>query len=261
MRTVLVLGGTNEGRALAAKLVGLGSGGEAEPGGILGTAGGPVPGEVRVISSLAGRVSDLRMPVGEVRVGGFGGVEGLVAFLRAEGVSAVVDATHPFASRITANAVEAARRVRVPYLLLRRPGWVEQPGDRWQWVDSLAEAARVVEGRRAFITTGRQGLGVFRDGVARTVDPPEVVASGVSVLLDRGPYTVEGELLLLREHGIEVLVTKDSGGEMTSAKLVAARRLGLPVVVVRRPPVPEGVPSVASVAAAVDWVSRGSGAG
>ncbi|MFI9812775.1 cobalt-precorrin-6A reductase [Saccharothrix variisporea] len=234
MRTVLVLGGTGEARALAAELTG-----------------------VRVVSSLAGRVSAPRLPVGEVRIGGFGGVDGLVEYLRAEHVSAVVDATHPFAAGITANAVAACRVAGVPLLVLRRPGWPAEEG--WTWVDSLEEAAAAVGERRAFITTGRQGLGAFSSGVARTVDPPDPPVPGVEVLLDRGPYTVDSELELLRAHDIEVLVTKDSGGPMTAAKLEAAKTLGIPVIVVRRPPLPDGVEVVGTVAAAVEWVSRGSG--
>ncbi|XVV06365.1 cobalt-precorrin-6A reductase [Actinosynnema sp. CA-248983] len=240
MKTVLVLGGASEGRALAAALV--------------GTA------DLRVVSSLAGRVSEPRLPVGEVRIGGFGGVGGLVAYLRAERVSAVVDATHPFAEGITANAAEACRVAGVPLVVLRRPGWEAVPGDDWTWVDSLAEAAAAVGERRAFITTGRQGLGAFRSGVARTVDPPDPPVPGVTVLLDRGPYTVDGELALLREHRIQVLVTKDSGGPMTAAKLTAARHLDIPVIIVRRPPLPDGVEVVGTVAEAVAWISRGTGA-
>ncbi|GAA3884080.1 cobalt-precorrin-6A reductase [Saccharothrix violaceirubra] len=237
MRTLLVLGGTGEGRALAAALTGL-----------------------RVVSSLAGRVAAPRLPVGEVRIGGFGGVPGLLAYLRREAVDAVVDATHPFAGRITANAFAATREAGVPFLLLRRPGWTPVPGDDWHWVDSVREAAAAVAGRRAFITTGRQELAAFASGVARTVDPPDPPVPGVQVLLDRGPYTVDGELELLRAHGIEVVVTKDSGGAMTAAKLAAARHLGLPVVLVRRPPVPDA-PSVGTVGEAVAWLTGGSGAG
>ncbi|WP_433271883.1 cobalt-precorrin-6A reductase [Actinosynnema sp. CS-041913] len=234
MRTVLVLGGTGEARELARK----------------------APAGTRVISSLAGRVTSPKLPVGEVRIGGFGGVGGLVAYLRAERVDAVIDATHPFADRITANAVAATAEAGVPLLVLRRPGWTERAGDRWTWVDSIAEAAAVVGGRRAFVTTGRQGLGAFARGVARTVDPPED-ATALEIILARGPYTVDGELELMRRHRVEVLVTKDSGGEMTAAKLVAARQLGLPVVVVRRPPAP-AAPTVDTVDAAVDWLTRGS---
>ncbi|RKT54000.1 cobalt-precorrin-6A reductase [Saccharothrix australiensis] len=235
MRTVLVLGGTGEARELAAR----------------------VPAGPRVVSSLAGRVASPRLPAGEVRVGGFGGVPGLVAYLRAERVDAVVDATHPFADRITANALAATAEVGVPFLVLRRPGWAEGEGDRWTWVDSVAEAAAVVGARRAFVTTGRQALGAFACGVARVVDPPEE-PTALDVVLDRGPYTVAGEVGLMRRHGVEVLVTKDSGGAMTAAKLVAARRLGLPVVVVRRPPAPDA-PTVPTVDEALAWLAAVGG--
>ncbi|GAA1339568.1 hypothetical protein GCM10009660_23910 [Catellatospora bangladeshensis] len=231
---MLVLGGTGEARELARRALGA----------------------ARVVSSLAGRVSSPRLPEGEVRVGGFGGVDGLVAYLRAERVDAVVDATHPFADRITANALAATAAAGVPLLVLRRPGWTEREGDRWTWVDSIAEAAAVVGGRRALVTTGRQGLGAFARGVARTVDPPEG-ATALEVVLDRGPYTLDGEVALMRRHAVEVLVTKDSGGSMTAAKLDAARLLGLPVVLVRRPPAP-AAPTVATVDAALDWLRTGS---
>ncbi|MEV0676284.1 cobalt-precorrin-6A reductase [Actinosynnema sp. NPDC050436] len=237
VRTVLVLGGTGEARELARRAVS----------------------RARVVSSLAGRVASPRLPEGEVRVGGFGGVAGLVAYLRAERVDAVVDATHPFADRITANALAAVAQTGVPFLVLRRPGWTERAGDRWTWVDSIAEAARVVGDRRAFVTSGRDGLGAFASGVARTVDPP-AEATALDLVLDRGPYTVDGELALMRRHAVEVLVTKDSGGGMTAAKLDAARALGLPVVVVRRPPAP-AAPTVTTVDAALAWLTTGGGAG
>lgn len=234
MRTVLVLGGTGEARELAAALT-----------------------DFRVVSSLAGRVADPKLPEGEVRIGGFGGVEGLVAYLAAERVDAVVDATHPFADRITANALAATTATGTPFLVLRRPGW--PPEDDWQYVDTVAEAAALVAGRRAFITTGRRDLAAYTSGVARTVDPPDPPNPRLDIVRDRGPYTVDGELELLRAHRIEVLVTKDSGGPMTAAKLTAARHLGIPVVVVRRPPPPRA-PLVETVAEAVDWLTRGSGA-
>jgi precorrin-6A/cobalt-precorrin-6A reductase len=238
---ILILGGTGEARRLAAWL----------------------PGEV--VSSLAGRVTDPRLPEGEVRIGGFGGVDGLAEWLRANDITAVIDATHPFAAGITANAVAATARVGVPLLVLRRPGWTPEPGDDWRWVDSLAEAAAALPGDRVLLTTGRQDIGVFagcpQHFVARSVEPPEPpLPQRLHVLLDRGPFTVDGEVALMREHAIDVLVTKDSGGDQTSAKLVAARRLGIPVVVVRRPPAP-AAPTVDTVDAAVDWVRRGSGGG
>ena len=236
---ILILGGTGEARRLAARL----------------------PGEV--ISSLAGRVTDPRLPEGEVRIGGFGGVDGLVEWLRANGITAVVDATHPFAATMTAHAVEATARAGLPLLVLRRPGWTPEPGDDWRWVDSLEEAATDLPGERVFLTTGRQDIAVFAGCgqffLARSVEPPEPpMPQRIHVLLDRGPFTVDGEVALMREHVIDLLVTKDSGGEQTAAKLVAARRLGVPVVVVRRPPAP-AAPTVESVDAAVEWVRRGSG--
>ena len=243
-RCVVVLGGTGEARELAARLV-EGSG-------------------VRVISTLAGRVREPRLPVGEVRVGGFGGSDRLADWLRAERVDAVVDATHPFAARITRSAAVAAREAGVPILLLRRPGWIPGDGDDWRWVGSLEEAAALLPtiGGRVFLTTGRQGLAAFV-GVdlwflVRCVDEPATVPGRARLLLDRGPYTVDGELALMREHRVDVLVTKDSGGDATSAKLSAARRLGLPVVVVRRPAVPD-LRSVETVEEAVRWLGSALG--
>ncbi|NBE92406.1 cobalt-precorrin-6A reductase, partial [Nonomuraea sp. K271] len=194
--------------------------------------------------------------------GGFGGPDGLADWLAAERIDAVVDATHPFAARMSASAAEASARNGVPLLLLRRPGWHEGPGDAWQRVPSLEEAAARLAGmpvERVFLTTGRRSLPVFTglSGVwllARSVDPPDApVPANMHVLLDRGPYTVEGERALIREHRLDVLVTKDSGGEMTAAKLAAARELGLPVIMVDRPPPPPGVRVVDAVAVAAAW--------
>ncbi|MFE7645799.1 cobalt-precorrin-6A reductase [Streptomyces phaeoluteigriseus] len=237
---VLVLGGTTEARELAAVLV-------AHPG-------------VRVTSSLAGRVSRPGALAGDVRIGGFGGAEGLAAWLDEHGVHAVVDATHPFASGITANAATAASAAGRPLVVLRRPGWRPGPGDRWHPVGSLAEAAELLPavGRRVFLTTGRLGLAAFAHltgphFVVRSVEPPEPpMPPDTELVLARGPFTVTDELALLREHRIDVLVTKDSGGAATAAKLTAARRLGLPVVVVRRPPSPDGVTVVPDVAGALE---------
>ena len=238
---VLILGGTAEARALAAALA-------ARP-------------ELDVVSSLAGRVTNPRLPSGRVRIGGFGGPEGLASWLREEGVAAVVDATHPFAERISASAARASADAGVPLLALRRPGWTPGPGDRWHWADSLEAAAGLLPGlgRRAFLTTGRQGLEAFA-GVEdvwfliRCVDPPTArLPPHHRLILDRGPYTLDREQALFEEHAVDVLVTKDSGGEHVVAKLEAARDRGLPVVVVRRPPRPS-VPAVGSVDEAVAWV-------
>ncbi|MGW3556890.1 cobalt-precorrin-6A reductase [Streptomyces sp. NPDC000963] len=223
---VLILGGTTEARALAGLL---------HP-------------RVRVTSSLAGRVARPRLPEGEVRIGGFGGADGLAAWLGEHAVDAVIDATHPFAERISFHAARAAATAHVPLLALRRPGWVPEEGDDWRDVGSLAEAAAALDvlGNRVFLTTGRMGLAAFADRpewfLVRSVDAPEgAVPARAEILLDRGPFTLDGERELLRRHRIDVLVTKDSGGAATAPKLTAAREAGIPVVVVRRPPVPEGV--------------------
>lgn len=240
MPDLLLLGGTSEARACAAELVRR---------------------DFSVVSSLAGRVAAPRIPAGAVRIGGFGGADGLARWLVENRVRAVVDATHPFAERIGTSAVTACASAGVPLLRLQRPGWHAGPGDQWHWVRSLHAAADAVTalGDRAFVTTGRQGLEAFA-GLNRTwllircVDPPEPPLPAHSeVLLGRGPYEVAGELELMTRYGIDVLVTKDSGGTMTTAKLTAARELGIPAVVVRRPPRPPA-PTVATPAEAVRWV-------
>lgn len=236
---ILLLGGTAEARALAAALAG----------------------ETRVVTSLAGRVANPRLPVGEVRVGGFGGPDGLARWLTEHGVRAVIDATHPFAERIGASAVVAAGRASVPLLRLQRPGWEPREGDDWHWAENLDHAVTLLGtlGERVFLTSGRQGLAAFavctrQWFLARCVDPPEPpLPPRIQVLLDRGPYPLEKERALLAGYRIDVLVTKDSGGTMTAAKLTAARERGIPVVVVRRPPRPES-PTVPDVPAAIAWV-------
>lgn len=241
---VLILGGTGEARALAAALA--------------GRAGW------RVVSSLAGRVNAPALPAGEVRVGGFGGPSALAAWLRTEGIEAVVDATHPFAARITASALHSAPAAGVPLLLLRRPGWTAGPGDDWRRVPDVPAAAAAVSDLPGpvLLTTGRGGLAAFAGlphrFVFRCVDPPQApLPADHEVVLDRGPYTQEGELALMRRYDVRVLVTKDSGGAMTQAKLAAARTLGLPVVVVDRPYVPgaAAVPAVPDVAGALAWLA------
>jgi len=242
---LLILGGTGEARALAAAL--------AESGG------------TRFVSSLAGRVTSPALPAGEVRIGGFGGVEGLRDWLRAEGVRAVVDATHPFARRISAAAVEATESLGLGLLVLRRPGWEAQPGDDWHRVPDMPAAAAALRGLTGpvLLTTGRGGLDVFADlphrFVIRTVDPPDGPLPAEHVLLlSRGPYAPAEERALLAEHGVRVLVTKDSGGDMTAAKLTAARELHLTVVMVDRPPMPGAgrVDVVADVPAALAWLQE-----
>lgn len=239
---ILVLGGTAEARELAAALDRRG---------------------VAVVSSLAGRVRRPRLPVGEVRLGGFGGPEGLADWLRDRSVAAVVDATHPFAERISASAAAACPAAGVPLLRLQRPGWRARAGDDWHRVDDLDEAAAAIPrlGRRILLTTGRQGLASFAavdDAwfLVRCVDPPAgPLPARHELLLDRGPYTLAGELALIDSHRIDLVVTKDSGGDLTRAKLDAARERGLPVVIVRRPPRPS-VPEVPAVEDAAAWAAR-----
>lgn len=243
---VLVLGGTGEARELAGALA-------EHP-------------RFEVVSSLAGRVRDPRVPEGEVRIGGFGGPEGLADWMREHATDVLVDATHPFAERMTRSAAEAAHATGIPLLVLRRPGWTPEPGDDWRWVPSVGAAAELLPelGRGVFLTTGRQDVSAFAglDGhrfLLRCVDPPEPpLPRQLEVLLDRGPYTVDGELELLRSRALDVVVTKDSGGSMTAAKLRAARRLELPVVVVRRPPPPEA-PLVAAPREALAWLEAHAG--
>ncbi|MEU9503711.1 cobalt-precorrin-6A reductase [Streptomyces sp. NPDC048196] len=243
-RHVLILGGTTEARRLAAALA-------AEPA-------------LRVTTSLAGRVAAPRLPDGEVRIGGFGGPDGLARWLREHAVDALIDATHPFAGTISFHAAQAAATTHVPLLALRRPGWVPAPDDTWHQVPSLEDAAMLLPtlGSRIFLTTGRMGLAHFSHltdlwFLVRSVDAPEPPhPPRMEVLLDRGPFTLEGERELLHTHRIDVLVTKDSGAAATAPKLTAAREAGIPVVVVRRPPTPTGIPEAATPADAAEWLRR-----
>jgi precorrin-6A/cobalt-precorrin-6A reductase len=240
---VLLLGGTGEARALANAL---------HP-------------RVDIVSSLAGRVPDPALPVGPVRIGGFGGVDGLRRWLQDERIGAVVDATHPFAATMTAHAAVACGELQIPHLILARPAW--NPGTAIV-VDSDAAAAETVARQgysRIFLTTGRSGLRAFTDSDAwfliRAVTDPEVstLPRHQRVMLSRGPYRYDDEFALLRAHRIDALVTKNSGGDMTRAKLDAAAALDVPVVMVARPPLPAGVLTAGTVHEAAEWVGALAG--
>lgn len=243
---VLVLGGTSEARQLAARL-----------DGVHGTA---------VTSSLAGRVADPVMPVGETRIGGFGGVDGLSAWITEHQVTHVVDATHPYAETMTAHAVEACASLSVPLVLVRRAPWTPLAEDNWILVPSMDAAAAALQERpelkRVLLTIGRQAVDRFagiddRHFLVRCIDPPEVeLPPHTSVIQARGPFELAGERDLLDEHRIDVLVSKNSGGKLTSAKLQAARERGIPVIMVERPATPEGVDVVVSVDKCQSWLRQ-----
>lgn len=227
---VLVLGGTSESRTLARRLA--------------------VDTRFDVVTSLAGRTSDPRLPDGEVRVGGFGGVDGLCTWIVDNAVDVVVDATHPFAATMSANAARAAPKAGVPLVVLRRPEWTPDIGDRWLHASSAADAARIVESsfERVFLTIGRQEVGAFAGAtgtwfLVRCIDPPEGPLPAHHELVSaRGPFDVASEMATMHRHRIDVLVSKNSGGAMTEAKLIAARRLEVPVVMISRPaPTEHGV--------------------
>ncbi|HEV2504715.1 MAG TPA: cobalt-precorrin-6A reductase [Mesorhizobium sp.] len=232
---ILILGGTIEARQLAGRLA-------ARP-------------DVDLTLSLAGRTENPVAQQVPTRVGGFGGAEGLAAYLEGIKADLLIDATHPYAARISDNAAEAARLTGVPILALRRPGWERQQGDRWTEVNDAANAAVALgrTARRVFLALGRQDVGVFEAAaqhhyLLRSVDPvePPLGVPHVDYLLARGPFDEADERRLLIEHGIDVIVSKNSGGEATYGKIAAARALGIEVVMIRRPVLP-AVPSAAGI--------------
>lgn len=240
---VLILGGTTESRALAVAL-------------------GAVQG-IETITSLAGRVAEPILPVGRTRIGGFGGPDALAVWLRDNAIDVVVDATHPFASTIGAHAEQATREASVALLVLTRPPWTAGEGDRWTSVASLPDAASAITpGSRVFLTTGRQGVHHFASVdhswfLVRAIDPPTgPVPPHMTLHLNRGPFDVDHEAMMLADNRIDLLITKNSGGDMTRAKLDAARAASIPVIVVDRPARTGSAPTVFDIAAAVDWLTN-----
>lgn len=241
-RNLLILGGTGEAAALSHRLI-------------------DTPG-VAVTVSLAGRTRAPRALPGRVRHGGFGGVAGLTRYLEEQRVDFVIDATHPYAARISDNAAAACAARGVARLRLDRPPWVAQRGDRWLRVPDAAGAAAILPeiGRRIFLTIGRQDLAPFAAltdlwFLVRSVDPPEapLPLASYTLVLARGPFGQEAEVALLREHAVAALVSKNSGGTATYGKIAAARQLGVPVVMIDRPEAPRGE-CVAGVDEALAWL-------
>jgi precorrin-6A/cobalt-precorrin-6A reductase len=220
-----------------------------------------------VTLSLAGRTAEPARLPGALRKGGFGGAEGLARLLAEERFDLLIDATHPFAVQMKANAIKAARAAGVKFLAIRRPPWVQRDGDRWITVDDIEAAVAAIgeKPRRVLLTTGRMELAPFRSApqhfyIVRSVEvpAPEDLPPRVELITARGPFKIEDETALLKEHAVELIVTKNSGGAGAAAKLEAARELSLPVIMVERPDLPEA-PSVETVADALDRLERAHG--
>ena len=217
--------------------------------------------DLQITTSLAGRTRNPAVP-GMVRTGGFGGAAGLMEYLQGQQIGALIDATHPFAGQISWNAAIAAKASGVPHIMFVRPDWTKAEGDRWIEVPGHESAARAVSdlAARVFLTIGRQELAAYaavKDVwfLMRMIELPgaEVQIPRGQIMLDRGPFTLKSEQALLIHHGIEAVVSKNSGGTLTHAKLEAARELAIPVVMIQRPPAPE-VRQTCSVAEAVRWL-------
>jgi precorrin-6A/cobalt-precorrin-6A reductase len=242
MTRALILGGTNDANLLAAEIARAG---------------------VDAIYSYGGRT---RAPAGQplpTRTGGFGGVSGLADYIRQEGITHVVDATHPFAAEMSGNAVAACTETRTPLVALERAPWVKVPGDQWNEVADLAAAVAALPERaaRVFLAIGRQHIAPFAEKpqhayTLRFVDPPEgALPFEADVIVSRGPFTLDGELEMLRSRGISWIVARNSGGDGARAKIDAGRALGLPVIMIARPQLPERL-RVENVAEVLVWLSH-----
>ncbi|MBW4551623.1 MAG: cobalt-precorrin-6A reductase [Aphanocapsa sp. GSE-SYN-MK-11-07L] len=240
LKRVLILGGTGDAIALATQVAQLPA--------------------LEVITSIAGRTQN--PSANASRVGGFGGAAGLANYLRDRQIDLLIDATHPFAAQISWHGATAAAEVGIPHLLLVRPAWSKTSGDRWLEVASHPEAAARLPGlaQRVFLTIGRQELAAYAAlpeiwFLMRMIDPPlpETPIPQGKLLLERGPFRLDHERGLLLQHKIAAIVSKNSGGTATYAKIIAARELELPVVMVQRPAVPE-ITKVETVEAALDWL-------
>jgi precorrin-6A/cobalt-precorrin-6A reductase len=219
---------------------------------------------VEVITSLAGRTRQPIVTQQNTRIGGFGGVAGLIGYLKDQQIDCLIDATHPFAAQISFHAAAAAIAVNIPHLIFLRPAWSQTNGDRWIEVDSNATAAKLLPemAQRIFLTIGRQELAAFADlkeqyFLMRMIDPPllDAPVPPGKILLDRGPFTLKNERSLLQEYDIGAIVSKNSGGDATYAKIIAARELKIPVVMVQRPPMPVAE-QVSDIESALSWLRK-----
>lgn len=238
---ILILGGTTEARQLAGALA--------------------ARERAEVMLSLAGRTASPRDQGVATRIGGFGGAEGLARYISDEAIGMLIDATHPYADRISVNAHRAARDTGVPFLALRRAPWEAQPGDRWTEVETIAEAAQALgaEPARVFLALGRKDIAPFATApqhayLIRSVDPidPPLPVPDAAYVTARGPFSAAEDRALLERHRIGIVVSKNSGGDASYGKIAAARELGIPVVMVRRPALP-AAPSVETVEEALAW--------
>ena len=243
---VLILGGTSQGRLLSERLAG--------------------DARFDALLSFAGSTASLQASALPHRVGGFGGVAGLVEFLRAGCFDALIDATHAFAARMSVHAVEAAQTLQLPLLRVELPAWTQQPGAVWHEVDDMREAAHALGSapQRVFLTIGRQEIGAFslapqHHYLARAVDPFELPLPHARLISARGPFDEISERALLEREAIDVLVSKNAGNDATYAKIAAARALQLPVIMVRRPQLP-AAEIASSVDAAETWLESLHGA-
>lgn len=246
LKTVLILGGTGDARQIANRLV-------QQHGDNL-----------RVITSLAGRTSSPRQPIGDIREGGFGGSAGLADYLREASIDLLVDATHPYAAQISMHAAKAALITGIPHILFSRPKWESKPNDNWIHISSMSAAADALSkhAKFALITTGIQNLDAFTNVtgpklLVRLLEPPKssLPIDDTEVVIGRPPYTLDGELALFKLLGIDTLVTKNAGGDATRAKIDAARMLGLNVIMIDRPPLPKAT-TVISIEDTMVWISQ-----
>ncbi|MEM7191621.1 MAG: cobalt-precorrin-6A reductase [Pseudomonadota bacterium] len=237
----LILGGTTEARLLAGEL--------------------KARGDMDVVLSLAGRTANPIAQGVATRIGGFGGAEGLANYLRAENISRLIDATHPYAAQISENAHRAAQRTGTPFIALRRPPWMQHPDDRWVFAPTVQDAVAALgsEPVRAFLTLGRNDIRPFESApqhayLIRSVDPidPPLAVPDATYLTARGPFQSRDELALLKRHRIGAVVSKNSGGDASYGKIAAARALKIPVVMIERPRLPDA-PSVWSIPEVLSW--------